>query len=1513
MLWRALKHVGQGFYIDVGASHPDIDSVTRAFYDRGWHGINIEPTANAHRRLLAARPRDLNLRLAVGAKPGTATFFAVDDVNSGLSTLDTAAAARYGTLGMSVSETTTPVETLAALCERYAPTDIHFLKIDVEGAERDVLLGADFTRFRPWVICIEATAPMTTIETHAEWEPILLDAEYRFVWFDGLNRFYVPAERHDALAPAFRTPPNVFDDFVRAADTEWTRRIAEAEGRADATLQRARDAEHRAAVAEDRAEAAMLRLATTSIDATRLRIEAADKTALANRLEQDLAHATARSTETARLAADAEHARAQAAAWLDAMRRSTSWRVTEPLRRVTAFGRRQAGPPGTVIETIAPPAPEPATAVPSPAGSQPPIALQPQAGAPRRAVHQFHSGTAVGDAITNAMLLTRRVLRDLGYDSRIFAEHRDPSLAHEIHSVDDLPRHDRYVLIVRHSMGHDALDRVIALPARKVLCYHNITPPELLEGAPFMQQYARIGRQQLQQLRTAVDATITDSAYNTLELLRLGITPVATCTMLFDVDAMLAAAPPRQPIPRLFTILFVGRVTASKGQMALVDAFARFRTLFDRDARLVLVGRHDDLPYVTELFSLVRRRNLDNGAVEITGLISDDELRLRYAQADLYVSLSAHEGFGVPLIEAVANGVPVLANAAGAIPYTLPDGMLPDATPATATRHMLALAQDPAARARLLDTQRAAIRRFALGQQTPILIDAIVKAGAARPHSPALHADFAANARFTIAGHVNGTYSLAEVNRQLALTIEAERPGAVRIIPIEGDVTTNVANIPNRQRSEVSRLLARPAPETGPAIVITQHYPVWLPPEPGDLPLAFFFWEESLVPATTIATLNDNFAGVLAPASTVAKALLESGLRIPVRVVGYTPRLEAFHNLRTARAARPNSGPFTFLHVSSCFPRKGVDILLAAYARAFDATSNVRLVIKGFPNPHNTVATDLARIVATHPGMAPVELVDRDLNEDDLLALYQDADAMVLPTRGEGYNLPAAEALAAGIPLIVTGWGGHMDTLAAAPPKAVRLLDFQFAPSTTHLATPFSLWAEPSVNDLVAALQEAASAGRTLTEQPTPGTSPRPTSTLSGRIAHFAADLLLAPPQPPLTTGCITTWNVPCGIAEYARHLVTALPGPVTIFADLRTEPSAHPGAAPVLPCWRPADPPTFAALMGAIVRDDPRAIILQHQPGLMPWTQLPAVLTHPALHGRVVVVAMHNTQDLAEAPPAIRATAVAALSRMSRLIVHTIRDLNNLAAIGLAATAMLIPQGAEPARQPRPVKDLAPDTLPNASPDAPVVIGCYGFFLPEKGIPQLVEALAILRTTWPAARLRLVNAEYPMPQSVAEIAASRALTEHLGLTDAIEFNTGFLDRETSLALLRSCDIIALPYQQSREGSSAALRGALVTGVPVAVTPLPLFDEADAAVLRLPGVTPAEIAHGLDRILRDRPARQAAVDASTTWLAAREWTAIGPRWHALLEALSASGLVVAPGPVLPITTVTEPSDLAPTQ
>jgi len=211
MLWRALRDVRDGFYIDVGAQDPRADSVTLAFYERGWSGINIEPVTESFRRLQKARPRDINLNVAIGDKPGILPFYRLP--RTGLSTLDRAQAEEHRAAGFKVQVRQTPVVRLDAVCREHVRGTIHFLKIDCEGSERVALESADFNAFRPWIAVVEATRPNSQETSHHLWEPLLVSAGYRFVWFDGLNRFYLAQERFDALSKHFETPLNVFDQY----------------------------------------------------------------------------------------------------------------------------------------------------------------------------------------------------------------------------------------------------------------------------------------------------------------------------------------------------------------------------------------------------------------------------------------------------------------------------------------------------------------------------------------------------------------------------------------------------------------------------------------------------------------------------------------------------------------------------------------------------------------------------------------------------------------------------------------------------------------------------------------------------------------------------------------------------------------------------------------------------------------------------------------------------------------------------------------------------------------------------------------------------------------------------------------------------------------------------------------------------------------------------------------------------------------------------------------------------
>lgn len=211
MLWRALKNVGSGFYIDVGANDPSIDSVTKAFYERGWHGINVEPLSSHYYDLKRERPRDINLNCAVGSSNGEIDLWECDV--RGWATADKTVAMQHLAEGHELIQHKVPLVRLSDICKSNVNGQIHFLKIDVEGFESSVLDGMDFKQFRPWVVVVEATRPNSREDVYFRWEYLLLNEDYVFIYADGLNRFYLASEQKE-LAVAFKYPPNVFDDFV---------------------------------------------------------------------------------------------------------------------------------------------------------------------------------------------------------------------------------------------------------------------------------------------------------------------------------------------------------------------------------------------------------------------------------------------------------------------------------------------------------------------------------------------------------------------------------------------------------------------------------------------------------------------------------------------------------------------------------------------------------------------------------------------------------------------------------------------------------------------------------------------------------------------------------------------------------------------------------------------------------------------------------------------------------------------------------------------------------------------------------------------------------------------------------------------------------------------------------------------------------------------------------------------------------------------------------------------------
>jgi len=219
VLRRAFAEQETGFFIDIGACNPVYASITKHFSDRGWCGVNVEPIPSQAELFRPLRPRDVTVCAGISDRIGETAFYEIKE-DVALSTFSERQALEYQQNGFTVVSYKVPLLTLAELCKRHVDErTIDFLCIDVEGDERAVLLGADFRKWRPRILVIEATKPWSTEPTHQLWEDLVFAADYQFGLFDGLNRFYVRLEDVDPLLPTVSIPANVLDNYVTHGET----------------------------------------------------------------------------------------------------------------------------------------------------------------------------------------------------------------------------------------------------------------------------------------------------------------------------------------------------------------------------------------------------------------------------------------------------------------------------------------------------------------------------------------------------------------------------------------------------------------------------------------------------------------------------------------------------------------------------------------------------------------------------------------------------------------------------------------------------------------------------------------------------------------------------------------------------------------------------------------------------------------------------------------------------------------------------------------------------------------------------------------------------------------------------------------------------------------------------------------------------------------------------------------------------------------------------------------------
>jgi glycosyltransferase involved in cell wall biosynthesis len=654
-------------------------------------------------------------------------------------------------------------------------------------------------------------------------------------------------------------------------------------------------------------------------------------------------------------------------------------------------------------------------------------------------------------------------------------------------------------------------------------------------------------------------------------------------------------------------------------------------------------------------------------------------------------------------------------------------------------------------------------------------------------------------------GVFKGDYSLAIVNRNLAKAlIEAGVDLNCYTRDAGWQTDSLLKDVPEVRK----RMLSEP-----PTRSFDVHIRNTWPPATHDMVGAFnayacFAWEESEFPANLVERFNRDLDLVMVASTFARRALIDSGVRIPIEIVGEG----SDHVLNVVLPSRQNTSPCPrFLHVSSGFLRKGVDCLIRAYCDSFTVDDNVELVIKTFANPNNVIPALVGDLGSS--GTRPaIRMIEATYSYSELLSLYRTATAVVAPSRGEGFGLPLAEAMALEVPVITTNYSGQVDFCR---PDTSWLVDYTLAASKAHVSSSFSLWADPDIahlgRQMRAVLKETGEVAKRSARAKAfvdhhltwAKTAKR---TLFSISKHLPRKSRLVVREPSAACGIaidvVTSWGRSCGIATYASHLYrgTSLSLHVSaIFAQKHGTALPDEGAddAKVSRIWGD-DYQSMQALANRLERGTGDAVWIQHHPGHFSTPDM-LMLAEGIAKSRYKTRAI-TIHSVAEAA---RGGSLSWCSHFDIAFVHSAEDAEALSRAG-HQNPIVIPHGFLPV--------CSVERLPEK---CTFDIGSFGFLTPHKNVDLLVRAFALARCFAPELRLHLFNCALANDSSLSTQAIVENLIRHCGLDGVVRRHYEFIPEHRLITDLSRCDLFAFPYGKTTETATGAARIALSANKPI--------------------------------------------------------------------------------------------------
>lgn len=965
----------------------------------------------------------------------------------------------------------------------------------------------------------------------------------------------------------------------------------------------------------------------------------------------------------------------------------------------------------------------------------------------------------------------------------------------------------------------------------------------------------------------------------------------------------------------------------------LVRAFAAIPYSIRKDYQLVLVFKIKQKVDADNFYKLAVELGLRKDELILTGFVTDQQLIELYSLTFLFIFPSFHEGFGLPPLEAMSCGAPAIGSNVTSIPEVIgrADALFdPYSTDSMrqvmqramtdeefwrslkqhASEHSRTFSWDKTARIAISALeQRVLSKKSSVEVTGPIPVNdlrsfakqlGLIKAKVAPTEEDYLQVAEAfyknqllldkinAHAHneklvWRVEGPFDSSYSLALVNRETARAIKSLGHEVV-LHSTEGfgDFAPNSQFLKsNPELAEMHNLVGH-YPQSIVDVTSRNIYP----PRVSDMHsslniLHHYAWEESGFPQDWAASFNKSLDGITCTSKHVEKILIDNGVYVPLVNIGNG--VDHWERIKPSATYQIKARKFKLLHVSTCLPRKGPLALLDGYGIAFSIDDDVSLIIKTTPNEHNKVHHWIEERRASNPKYPHIVVIEDDISNSDLKALYQQCDVLVQPACAEGFGLPMAEAMLSGIPVITTGWSGQLEFCTN---ETAWLVDYDFAAAKTHFDLYFSSWANVRIDDLAAKMREVyqlnkkqriikANLGRKLLLEQFTWRQTAAKAIESTKRWNKNKQSALTP-----KIGWITTWNTRCGIATYSEHLIDHFPSDreVMIFASSVDNPQLQ-DEANVRRSWH-AGPLNnkLDNISELVFKTKLNTLIIQFNNGLFNFDELGEFIEEQLKRGLILIVVMHSTNLYANFGGKLHG----ALSKCHRLLVHSIHDLNNLKSANLVDNVCLFPHGTLK----YPESDVA--QLPEQLNRLPL-IATYGFCFPHKGLAEIIQAIALLKHQGTPVRLRLVNAEYPTLESSQLIAELKQLVKHFKVSELVEFHNDFLTDDGSFELLKDADLISFAYQNTEESASGAVRYGLALQKPVIVTPLRIFDDLGDAVFRFEGRNFQDIARGISSTLKalseNSEIAQRVEQAADRWRATHDYKAVSQRLYNINKAL----------------------------